>query len=148
MTPQPFYKPPWTKAFVSDMGGNKQLATVYHHKCKLTIIINPRRHRGGGQSDPPPLDFFGLKFFVPWPITKSFGTTVLCLLTHLLTLIKWRHDWWHHHNKSCNLCVDYENAIFCYKSSYYRLNTDNFTVNLTILEIPIAKCCFHTIFSV
>ena len=28
------------------------------------------------------------------------------------------------------------------------LNTENFTIDLTILWIPIAKCCFLTIFSV
>ena len=35
--------------------------------------------------------------------------------------------------KSRNLCVDYENAIFRQKSNYFRLNTDNFTMHLTIL---------------
>ena len=54
----------------------------------------------------------GFLFLVPWAITESFGTAVLCLSRHLLALIKWRHDWWRHHNKSCNLCVDYQNAIF------------------------------------
>ena len=74
--------------------------------------FNPRRHKGGGGQCDPPLLSFWLWVFVPWPITKSFGTTVPCLLRHLLTLIKWRHNWWQHHNKSHNLCVDYKNAIF------------------------------------
>ena len=66
--------------------------------------------RGGGYfaPHPPPLDFSsGFNFFVPWPITESFGTTIFCLLRQFLTLFKWRHDWWRHHNKSRNLCVDY-----------------------------------------
>ena len=34
---------------------------------------------------------------------------------------------------SRNLCVDYENAIFRWKNEYFCLNTDNFTMDLTIL---------------
>ena len=60
--------------------------------------------RGGG--------FFWLLILAPWPIVKSFGTTVPCLWTHLLTLIKWRHRWWRHRKKSRNLCVDCEISIF------------------------------------
>ena len=51
-----------------------------------------------GQSDTP--QFFWLEIFVPGPITKSFGTTVLCMLRHFFTLIKWRYDWLRYHNKS------------------------------------------------
>ena len=79
--------------------------------------INPRRHngveRGGDQIDSYPLDFFVFNFFAFWPITKSFGTTVLCMLTHPLTEMKWRHNWWRYHYKTHNLCVDSEISIFC-----------------------------------
>ena len=58
---------------------------------------------GGGQIDPPPPRIFWPSNFAPWPIVKSFGTTVPCLWAHLLTLIKWRHRWWRHH-KSHAIC--------------------------------------------
>ena len=57
--------------------------------------FNPRIHNGGGgggEGGGGAGGQSGLKFFVPWPINECFGTTVLCLLRHLLTLIKWRHD--------------------------------------------------------
>ena len=45
---------------------------------KLKSIFNPRRHRGGGGVKlTSPLDSYSFKFFVPSPITKSFGTTFL-----------------------------------------------------------------------
>ena len=66
-------------------------------------------------------------------IDITLETVVSLFSIDLLTLIKWRHDWWRHHNKSRNLCVDYENAIFRRKSEYFRLNIDNFTMDLTIL---------------
>ena len=83
----------------------------------LSRPINPRSLEGGGgggggQIDPLPPRFFWLWIFAPWLIVKSFGTTVPCLWTHLLTLIKWRHRWWRHRKKSCNLCVDCEISIF------------------------------------
>ena len=37
---------------------------------------------------------------------------------------------------------------FLLKGGYFRINTDNFTIDLTILFIAIAKCCFLSIFSV
>ena len=60
----------------------------------------------------------------------SIGTTVLCVLTQLLTLIKWRDNWLCHHNKTCNLCVDNESSTFRWEKW---LNTDNFIIDLTIL---------------
>ena len=45
--------------------------------------INPRRHKWGRESICHPLDIFGCKIFVPWPINKIFGTTSLCLLRDL-----------------------------------------------------------------
>ena len=42
---------------------------------------------GGGVKlkHPPPPRFFGFKFLLLHLIIKSFGTTVICSLTHLLT---------------------------------------------------------------
>ena len=103
----------------NNSNNNWHFLTICYSTLRMASFrVNPRRHKGGGggwgQSDlTPSPDFFGFKTFVLWPITKCFGTTVLRLLRHLLTLIKWRHDWWRHHNNSRNWCVDYENAIFC-----------------------------------
>ena len=40
-------------------------------------------------------------------------------MTVKTSLMKWRHDWWRDDNKSRNLCVDYENAIFGYKAAIF-----------------------------
>ena len=67
---------------------------------------------GGGRSNWSPPSIFLALDFAPWPIVKSFGTTVPCLWTHLFTLIKWRHKWWQYRKKSRNLCVDFKISIF------------------------------------
>ena len=61
------------------------------------FCLTPEALRGGGggggegmvgvKVPPPPSSFLALNF-AALPIVKSFGTTVLCLLTHRLMLIR------------------------------------------------------------
>ena len=48
----------------SENGLQPCLNKLHSYSNKWKLKVNPRRHRGGGggQSDPHPLDFFGLKF--------------------------------------------------------------------------------------
>ena len=130
-------------------GGVRPPYPFHLRRSLLTTLLTPEGHEGGGGgggSFRPPLSrFFWLEIFVPWPIIKGFGTTVLCLLTHLLTLIKWRHDWWRHHNKSHNLCVDTKTQFFAKKRLFSPKHWWLYNGSYNFV-IPIAKCCFLTKF--
>ena len=61
---------------------------------------------GGGQIDP--LSKFMALSFCCLPKTKRFGTTVLCFLSNILTLLRCRHNRLRYHKRARNLCVDCE----------------------------------------
>ena len=85
---------------------------LLHVYIPLLIWLNPRSLEGeGGLNWPPPLQFFGFTFF---SLTNSqkFCTTVPCLLTNLLTLIKWHHKWWCRRKESHKLHVDSQISDF------------------------------------
>ena len=83
------------------------------HWVESIILTLEALREGSNWPPPPPLDVFGfLKIVAPWPIGKSFDTTVPCLWTQFLMLTKWRHKWWRHRKKSRKLCVDCEISIF------------------------------------
>ena len=50
-----------------------------------------------------------------------------------MTLIDWDQIKQMFHQYGMSFNMDYENAIFRRKSEYFCLNTDNFTMDLTIL---------------
>ena len=59
------------------------LSSVTKHNYSKSETLTIR----GSQSDPSPLEFFGFKFLFLDRLPKALGT-VLCLLRHLMTLIK------------------------------------------------------------
>ena len=47
--------------------------------CELLLLTLGALRGGGGEVKLTPPQFFWLYIFAPWPIVKSFGTTVPCL---------------------------------------------------------------------
>ena len=50
------------------------MVTGAYYESGLYLTLEALREEG--QIDPPPPQFFDFKIFVPWPIVKSFGTTI------------------------------------------------------------------------
>ena len=80
---------------------------IYGCKCRKekpffpSTIYKILRIKALYQIDPPPplQFFFALNFYSLTDYQKLwYNITVLCSLTHILTLITWRHNWWRHHN--------------------------------------------------
>ena len=84
-------------------------------KVEEKKVVNPRRHMGEGH---PPSIFMALNFRSLTGYQKLLHNCSF-FLRHHLTLVKWCHDWWRHHNKSRNLCVDYEMQFFAKKATIF-----------------------------
>ena len=67
----------------------------------FVIVINPRS-LAGSQIDLP-LDGFGLKFFLTDQLPKYLVQLLFACLYY---------NWWRHHSKTCNLCVDFKIGTF------------------------------------
>ena len=98
-------------------------------KDTFKLMFNPRSLEGGGGAvkltSPR---FFWLEIFAPCLIVKSFGTTVPCLWTHLLTQFRWRRISNDVIAKSHAICVLTSKSQFLARNL---LNTYNFTMDST-----------------